>query len=394
MGDVEPDAVTVRVIGQMTEIPSVEWDACAGSDNPFVSHAFLSALEESGCVRPETGWGPYHVVIEDDDGCLLGAAPLYLKGHSRGEFIFDHGWADAYERAGGDYYPKLLVAVPFTPVTGPRLLVREGLDRNDMIDKLAAGCIAVARQLEVSSLHINFPTEHEWRRLGAMGLLQRTDQQFHWLNDGYENFDDFLSTLTSRKRKTIRRERRAARESDIDIEIISGADLQEYHWDAFYQFYQDTGSRKWGRPYLNRQFFGMIGERMPDRIALMLCRRDGHWIAGALNLVGEDTIYGRYWGCVEDHRFLHFEACYYQAMDYAIEHGLKRVEAGAQGPHKLARGYMPTRIHSAHWIRERRFRDAVEQYLGQERREVDRDMSYLAEFSPYRKDPDRDGGDS
>ncbi len=386
MGDIEPDTVTVRIVGAMADIAAAEWDACAGADNPFLSHAFLEALESTGCVRPESGWAPYHVVIEDDGGQVQGCVPLYLKGHSRGEFIFDYGWADAYERAGGSYYPKLLSAVPFTPVTGPRLLIRPGLDQEAMIDKLASGCIAVARQLEVSSLHINFPTEPEWRRLGALGLLQRTDQQFHWLNEGYQSFDDFLDTLTSRKRKTIRKERRGAHEAGIEIEVLSGPELTEAHWDAFYHFYQDTGSRKWGQPYLNRRFFSVIGERMADRIALVTCSREGRWIAGALNFIGAETLFGRYWGCIEDHRFLHFEACYYQAMDYAIRHGLKYVEAGAQGPHKLARGYLPTRIYSAHWIRERRFRDAVEDYLAHERREVDRDIEHLAEFAPYRKD--------
>jgi len=393
MGDADPNAVTVRVVDKLAEIPAKEWNLCAGDDNPFVRHEFLNALEESGCVRPETGWAPYHVIVEDEQGALLGCVPLYLKGHSRGEYIFDHGWADAYERAGGRYYPKLLAAVPFTPVTGPRLLVRQGLDRNDMIDKLAAGCIAVAQQLGVSSLHINFPTEAEWHRLGGLGLLQRTDQQFHWLNNGYQRFDDFLDDLASRKRKTIRRERREARESGIEIEIVTGRELKEEHWDAFYAFYMDTGGRKWGRPYLNRRFFCLIGERLPDRIVLVMCRRAGRWIAGALNFLGREAIYGRNWGCIEDHRFLHFEACYYRAIDFAIAHGLKRVEAGAQGPHKLARGYLPTHIYSAHWLAERRFREAVEEYLGRERREVDRDITYLAEFAPFRKDLQRPSED-
>ncbi len=389
MGDIEAETVTVRVANAMAEIDAGQWDACAGRTNPFVSHAFLKALEDAGCVRPETGWAPYHVVIENQAGELQGAVPLYLKGHSRGEFIFDYGWAEAYERAGGSYYPKLLSAVPFTPVTGPRLLIPEGQDFEAMADKLTAGCIAVARQLEVSSLHINFPTEREWRRLGQLGLLQRTDQQFHWLNDGFECFDDFLATLTSRKRKSIRKERSRALENGVEIEIISGPEIREAHWDAFHRFYGDTGSRKWGRPYLNRRFFSLIGERMADRIALVMCRRQGHWIAGALNLIGSDTLYGRYWGCIEDHRFLHFEACYYQAMDYAIRHRLAAVEAGAQGPHKLARGYLPAKIYSAHWIPNKSFRDAVEHYLEHERREVDRDMAHLAEFAPFRKGGER-----
>jgi hypothetical protein len=390
MGDADPNAVTVRIVNRLDEVPAVEWNACAGDDNPFVRHEFLQALEESGCVRPETGWAPYHVLVEDEDGRLLGCVPLYLKGHSRGEYIFDYGWADAYERAGGRYYPKLLAAVPFTPVTGPRLLVRDGLDKAEMTDKLAAGCIAVARQLEVSSLHINFPTEPEWRRLGTLGLLQRTDQQFHWYNNGYGCFDDFLSDLASRKRKTIRRERREARLSGIEIECIGGRDLTEAHWDSFYAFYMDTGGRKWGRPYLNRSFFSLIGERMAERIVLVMCKRAERWIAGAFNMLGQEAIYGRNWGCVEDHRFLHFEACYYQAIEYAIRAGLKRVEAGAQGPHKLARGYLPTHIYSAHWIREGRFRRAVDDYLAHERRQVDRDIEQLAEFAPFRKNLERD----
>ena len=385
----DDDGIVIRTVNRIADIPQAEWDACAGDENPFLSHAFLNALEEAGCAEARTGWAPYHVAIEAADGRLIGCTPLYLKGHSQGEFIFDYGWADAYERAGGTYYPKLLSAVPFTPVTGRRMLVRHGEDVATVRDQLIAGCVAVARELDISTLHINFPLEEEWRRFGEMGLLQRTDQQFHWYNQGYQCFDDFLDSLASRKRKTIRKERRAALESGIDIQIISGNDLREEHWDAFYQFYGDTGGRKWGRPYLNREFFSLIGERMADRIGLVMCRRNGRWIAGALNLIGSDALYGRYWGCIEDHRFLHFETCYYQAIDYAIEHGLARVEAGAQGPHKIARGYLPTHIYSAHWISDQRFRDAVENYLKQERREVDRNIEYLAEFAPFRKDAEQ-----
>ena len=380
------ESITVRVAGALRDVPAAEWDACAGDDNPFVSHAFLEALEASGCVRAKTGWAPYHLLVQDDDERLLGCVPLYLKGHSQGEFIFDYGWAHAYERAGGKYYPKLLSAVPFTPVTGPRLMVRPGIDRAAMHDQLTAGLVAVARQLDVSTVHVNFAPEDEWRHMGDFGLLQRTDQQFHWLNDGYETFDDFLASLSSRKRKNIRRERQAIVDAGLEIEIISGPHITEEHWEHFYRFYMDTGSRKWGRPYLNLGFFKMLGERMADRVALVMCRREGQWIAGALNLMGSDCLYGRYWGCVEDHRFLHFEVCYYQAIEHAIRLGMERVEAGAQGPHKIARGYLPVHVYSAHWIAEKRFRDAVEDYLQHERREVDDNIEYLAEFAPFRKD--------
>ncbi len=386
MGEPKSETITVRVASALADVPAADWDACAGDDNPFVSHAFLEALESSGCVTAKTGWAPYHLLVEDDDDRLLGCVPLYLKGHSQGEFIFDYGWADAYERAGGKYYPKLLSAVPFTPVTGPRLLVRPGIDRAAMYDQLTAGLVAVARQLDVSTVHVNFAPEDEWRHMGAFGLLQRTDQQFHWLNDGYESFDDFLASLSSRKRKTIRRERRAVEESGIEIEIISGPNITEEHWENFYHFYMDTGSRKWGRPYLNLRFFKLLGERMADRVALVMCRNGRRWIAGALNLMGSDCLYGRYWGCIEDHRFLHFETCYYQAIEHAIRLGMQRVEAGAQGPHKIARGYRPIHVYSAHWIAEKRFRDAVEDYLQHERREVDNNIEYLAEFAPFRKD--------
>jgi len=383
----EDDSTTVvaKLVQNIAEIPAEQWDACAGSGNPFVSHAFLSSLEDSGCVRRETGWGPVHVVMEGDDGQLRACAPLYMKSHSRGEYIFDYGWADAYERAGGRYYPKLLSAVPFTPVTGPRLLVRPGPERERVQQQLVAALIAASEQLEIATLNVNFPTEAEWDLLGEYGFLQRTDQQFHWYNRGYGSFDDFLADLSSRKRKTIRRERRGALDAGIEIETLCGADLHEEHWDAFHAFYMDTGSRKWGTPYLNRRFFSLISERMRDRIALVMCRRDGRYIAGALNFVGDDAIYGRHWGCIEDHRFLHFEACYYQAIDFAITHGLDRVEAGAQGPHKIARGYLPTLIHSAHYIHHEGFRRAVADFLEHERREVAQDAAYLADRAPFRR---------
>lgn len=385
MAESDPDSVVIKAIGRIADVPAEQWDACAGGDNPFVSHAFLSALEDSGSASAKTGWGAYHLVVEEPGCGLLGAMPMYLKGHSQGEYIFDYGWADAYERAGGRYYPKLLVAVPFTPATGPRLLARPGPQADEVRDNLIAGAMEVARRLDVSTLHINFPTEAEWNRLGERGMLQRTGEQFHWYNKGYGDFDDFLNDLASRKRKAIKKERRGAVEAGIDIEVLTGSDLREEHWDAFYEFYMDTGGRKWGRPYLTRTFFSLVSERMADKIALIMCRRAGRYIAGALNFFGTDTIYGRNWGCIEDHRFLHFEACYYQAIEFAITHGLAKVEAGAQGQHKIARGYVPAHVYSAHWIRDPAFRDAVDRFLEQERREVDREIDYLSDYAPFRK---------
>jgi predicted N-acyltransferase len=386
MGDIELPNLTIRIAADLSGIEAGAWNALGGSEHPFVSHAFLWALEESGSATPETGWAAQHVLVEDENGELLGAAPLYLKSHSQGEYIFDHGWADAFERAGGRYYPKALMAVPFTPVTGPRLLVRadapEGLSRT-----VLAGCMEVTRQLDISSLHINFLPENDWNDCGASGLLQRTGEQFHWFNRGYETFDDFLSELSSRKRKTIRRERRDALASgDLEFETVRGGEITEEHWDAFFGFYMDTGSRKWGRPYLSREFFSLLSESLGDSVVLFLVRREGRYVAGALNLAGSDALYGRYWGCVEDHPFLHFEVCYYRAIDYAIEHKLDRVEAGAQGPHKLARGYLPVYTYSAHWIRNDSFRDAVAGYLDNEREHVDDEIEYLEERSPFRKE--------
>ncbi len=384
MGDIEQRAVTARVAASITEIRPREWDACAGADNPFVSHAFLAALEQSGSAAPETGWAPHHLVIEDDAGGLKGVVPMYLKSHSFGEYVFDHAWAHAFERAGGRYYPKLQVSVPFTPVTGPRLLVRPGPDEARTRAQLTAGCVEVARRLGVSSLHVTFCGEDEWRRLGEAGFLLRTDQQFHWRNESYGSFDDFLSGLASRKRKTIRRERREATAEGITIETLRGAEIDERHWDAFHRFYLDTAERKWGSPYLNRDFFRRLGQTMADKVVLVMGARHGHYIAGALNILGQDALYGRYWGAVEAHRFLHFEVCYYRAIDFAIEHGLSRVEAGAQGEHKLARGYLPVRTYSAHWVRHRGLRRALADYLGLERREVAAGIELLTNHSPFR----------
>lgn len=383
--DDEADAYTLRVASEIAAVPAADWDACAGPENPFTRHAFLKALEDAGCASADEGWMPQHLLLEDPAGTLVGAMPMYLKSHSQGEYIFDHGWANAFERAGGRYYPKLLAAVPFTPATGPRLLVRDGQDFDQTARLLLQGGIQVATQFKVSGLNINFLTEREATVATDMGLLLRTGEQFHWENQNYADFDAFLENLSSRKRKAIRKERREALSNDIEIETVTGDALTEDHWDAFHQFYIDTGSRKWGQPYLNRTFWSLLGERCGDSVVLMLARRDGRYIAGALNLVGTDTLYGRYWGCVEDHRFLHFELCYYRAIEWAIDHGLSRVEAGAQGPHKLARGYLPTTTRSVHWIADPGFRRAVADYLQHEREEVQREIDYLDRFSPFRQ---------
>ncbi|CAA2139181.1 MULTISPECIES: GNAT family N-acetyltransferase [Methylobacterium] len=385
----------VRAVTGLAEIPAAEWDACATSPetlaagdethNPFVSHAFLSALEDSGCVSRRTGWLPLHVAVERE-GRLVGVAPCYLKSHSQGEYVFDHGWADAYERAGGAYYPKLQVSVPFTPVTGPRFLIAPGQDVAEAASALIAGLRALRAETKASSIHVTFMQEREWEQAGALGLLQRLDQQFHWDNAGYAGFEDFLGALSSRKRKAIRRERRDALSQGITIEHVTGADLTPAHWDAFYEFYADTGARKWGRPYLNREFFGLIGERMPERILLIMAKREGRYVAGAINFVGDVALYGRNWGCVEDHPFLHFEVCYYQAIDFAIRRGLKRVEAGAQGEHKLTRGYRPVLMHSAHDIADPALRRAVADYLRRERDHVLEAASVLGEMTPFRRD--------
>ena len=391
MSALEQGQVVANVVSRIAEIEAEDWDACANPDpathNPFLAHAFLKALEVSGCVGDKrTGWLPHHIVLNDGHGGIAGCVPCYVKLNSAGEYVFDYGWAEAYQRAGGAYYPKLQVAVPFTPVPGRRLLVRPGPDAERRQKLLAAAAVEVARRLGASSLHLTFLTEEEWRALGAQGFLQRTDQQFHWRNEGYAKFDDFLARLSSRKRKTVRKERAEALGRGLTIERITGADLREEHWDAFFAFYQDTGSRKWGHPYLNRRFFSLLGEAMADRCLLVMAKRDNRYIAGALNLIGGDCLYGRYWGAIEHHPCLHFEVCYYQAIDYAIEHGLARVEAGAQGEHKLARGYMPVTTYSAHWIANAAFRTAIADYLDSEREHVAETVEALAEFGPYRKD--------
>lgn len=393
MGDAEQ--ILIRIEPEIAAVDAAQWDSCAnpGSSrytegeyyNPFISHAFLSALEESGSATAETGWAPQHLILDDGKGGMLACMPCYLKSHSQGEYVFDHGWADAFERAGGQYYPKLQSSVPFTPVAGRRLLVpdtRQARQRERILLNAAA---TLLERYQVSSLHLTFLTRGEWERSGKLGLLRRTDQQFHWSNQSYGNFDDFLASLTSRKRKLIRRERREALSNGITILPLTGSDLKESHWDAFYGFYMNTGSRKWGHPYLTREFFSLAGQSMADRILLILCERAGQPVAGALNFIGGDTLYGRYWGCVEDHRFLHFEACYYQAIDYAIAHGLAFVEAGAQGQHKLARGYLPRTTYSAHLIADASLRSAVADYLDQEREYVEMENKELVRLAPYRK---------
>ncbi len=364
-------------------VSAADWNACAGDDNPFVSHDFLMALEDSGSAVAETGWAPRHLIVQDARGAIVAAAPMYLKAHSFGEYVFDQAWADAFARAGGDYYPKLQAAVPFTPVAGPRLLVRpeEGeAARVSLIDTLTE----IARRSEVSSLHVTFSGEAEWRSLGKAGFLRRAGIQFVWPNRGYTCFDDFLGVLSARKRKTIQRERRAARDVGTTIRCVLGDELAPRHWDEFFRFYRDTADRKWGYPYLTREFFAQIGNTMADKIVLIVAESKGVPIAMALNFIGKNALFGRYWGCSGHHPFLHFELCYYQAIEFAIAHGLGRVEAGAQGPHKLARGYLPVRTYSAHWIRHEGLRRAVAAFLTNERRAIDAEITALAKMGPYR----------
>ncbi|MEL7230031.1 MAG: GNAT family N-acetyltransferase [Pseudomonadota bacterium] len=392
----EAQEVTIRIIPSVTEVDADVWDGLANPTketataqfpyNPFLSHAFFLALEKSRSAVAETGWMGQHLVLEAA-GEIQGILPCYLKNHSQGEYVFDHGWADAFERAGGDYYPKLQATVPFTPATGRRLLVGNGenADRRRLL--MAGGLQQACEQLKVSSAHITFLEESEWALLGKQNFLQREDQQFHWVNDGYANFDQFLTALSSRKRKNIRKERRAALAGNgITIDWLTGEQLTEEVWETFFRFYVDTGSRKWGRPYLTRDFYTRMGESMADDIVLVMAKRDGFYVAGAINFIGSHTLYGRHWGCVEDHPFLHFEVCYYQAIDYAIAHGLDRVEAGAQGGHKLARGYMPQITHSAHYITHPSFRRAVADYLNHERQAVEREAAAIARHGPFKKE--------
>jgi uncharacterized protein len=378
-GDSDP-AVTLRVGTGLAAFDAAAWDACAGPANPFVSHAFLSALEDSGSATARTGWQPLPIAFDASDGMLAGVVPAYAKSHSQGEYVFDHSWADAWERSGGRYYPKLLIGVPFSPVPGPRLLARN----TEAARVLIAGAEAVVDRHGMSGAHANFVADDQIDMFRDAGWVVREGTQFHWANQGYASFDDFLEALASRKRKAIRKERAAA-VVGLDIVHLTGSDITERHWDAFWRFYQDTGSRKWGRPYLTRQFFSLLSERMGDKLILMMAMRHGVAIAGALNLIGADTLYGRYWGCSEDVPFLHFELCYYQAIDVAIARGLSRVEAGAQGEHKLARGYVPVPTWSAHYIPNAGFRSAIADFVARERRAVEENMAFLGEMTPFKR---------
>lgn len=377
---------TLHVHDRVADIGREAWDVCASpTGDPFLSFDFLDACEASGSAVPAEGWAGRHLSLRDETGRVLGVMPLWLKGHSQGEYVFDHSWADAYQRAGGRYYPKLLSAVPFTPVTGPRFLAHPDADLATVRRALLQGAIALTERLGVSSLHVNFPTEDDWTAMGEAGLLQRQDMQYVWRNDGYATFDAFLSALSANRRKTIRRERREA-QAGLDIRVLTGADITEAHWDAFFAFYMDTGARKWGRPYLTRDFFTRLGATMADRIALVMAFRDGEAIAGALNLIGRDALYGRQWGALEEVPFLHFELCYYQAIEFAIARGLSRVEAGAQGEHKIARGYLPSPVYSAHFIADPALRDPVARYLDGERPAVAAEIDAMtADLSPFRR---------
>ncbi|WP_412504194.1 GNAT family N-acetyltransferase [Roseovarius sp. SYSU LYC5161] len=387
--DASPIEITAH--RSLSEIPAADWDACAcpeASDggppiDPFTTHRFLTALEDSGSTGPGTGWEPHYLAARSG-GKIIAVAPLYGKSHSQGEYMFDHNFAHAYERAGGRYYPKLQIAVPFTPVTGRRFLTRPGHETQG-IAALVQGAVQLASDNGLSSVHATFCTQDEALAGEEAGLLRRTSQQYHWANNGYADWEDFLAHLSSRKRKTLRKERREAQDFGGEIVQLTGDAIRPEHWDAMWTFYQDTGARKWGTPYLTRAFFDIAHERLRDDILLVFAQRDGQPVAGAMNLIGRHNLFGRYWGCTEHHPFLHFEICYYQAIDHAIAHGLRTVEAGAQGEHKLARGYLPVTTHSLHWFADDGFRDAVENYLQAERRAVDEEVEVLTSYGPFRR---------
>jgi len=382
----EAAALKVEIVADIQDIGARDWNGCLDTDctahpaNPFVTFEFLASLEASGCVCARTGWLPQHLWLKDSENRTLAVMPAYLKSHSMGEYVFDHGWAQAFESAGGDYYPKLQCSVPFTPVAGPRILIRPDIDRA-MASRVMAGALKeLCVGLGASSAHVTFLNKSQWDEFDQTGFLLRTDRQFHWQNAGYADFNAFLAGLNSRKRKSIRKERNRACAGGIEVEWLTGAEIEPRHWEVFYRFYLDTSERKWGEPYLNREFFDVLGQTMADHVLLIMARQNDTYIAGALNLIGADTLYGRYWGCLETHDFLHFEICYYQAMDYAIAHRLKTVEAGAQGEHKLARGYMPV-----HHIRHQGLARAVADYLDNERQHAELERRILAEHGPFRK---------
>jgi predicted N-acyltransferase len=394
----EPKQFKIQIVNSLKEIESDSWDRLIVADktqisdpdsnplpNPFVTHAFLSSLEESGSATLETGWLGQHLLLQDEEDKIIGGLVCYLKNHSQGEYIFDQGWADAFERAGGRYYPKLQCSIPFTPVTGPRFLIASDENANQYRTAMADGLKQLAERHKVSSAHITFMPEDDWQAMADHNFLLRVDQQFHWQNQEFENFQQFLDSLSSRKRKNIRKERKIAQAIEgIEYEWIKGPDITEDIWDEFFEFYLDTGSRKWGRPYLTREFYSLIGQRMANQIALIMAKRDGNYIAGAINFIGDNCLYGRHWGCSEYHPALHFEICYYQAIEYAIAHGLQRVEAGAQGEHKLARGYMPVTTHSAHWIENPGLRNAIADYLQNERQHMEMVGEYLSSHGPFK----------
>ncbi|NIR32125.1 MAG: N-acetyltransferase [Gammaproteobacteria bacterium] len=379
-----PPRFELRTVDSLEAVPSAEWNRLAGTANPFLRHEFLTALERNRCVGPGTGWTPRHLLALYA-GRLVGAVPLYRKSHSFGEFVFDWAWAEAYERAGLAYYPKLVAAVPLTPVTGPRLLSEPGRSADAVTEGLAAGALARAREQPVSSLHCLFAPGGETGLLEARGLLRRAGCQFHWPNPGYRDFEDFLDALSSKRRKQIRRERREAAGAGIEVDVLRGNEVSEHQWQVYHRFYRSTFDRKWGFPSLTEAFFREIGRTMPEAVLLVLARRGDRYVAGALFLRGTDALYGRHWGCSEHHRALHFELCYYRGIDYCIREGLRRFEAGAQGEHKIWRGFLPVHTWSAHWIRHDLFREAIADFLARERRAVDRYIEELREHSPYRQ---------
>jgi predicted N-acyltransferase len=384
------ERVEVRVLSRIGDVDEAAWDACAGDDDPFLSHAFLRALEDSGSATLEQGWQPQHLAVHDRHGNVTAVAPLYLKLHSYGEYVFDWSWASAYQRAGGSYYPKLQCCVPFTPVTGRRLLVKPGEPEEALQRVLLSGMLAVGREHDVSSLHITFPTEAEWALCGGVGLLRRVGIQYHWQNRGYRSYDDFLAALLSRKRKALKKERRRAADAGATIRVLRGDDIKPQHWDRFYRFYCSTIDRKWGSPYLTSDFFHAIGEKLGQRVVLVVGEEDGRLVAAALHLLGRRALYGRYWGCEGERAYLHFETCYHRAIELAIELGLERVEAGAQGAHKMLRGYLPARTYSAHHIVDPGLGRAVERFLGEERPAIEREMGAMLQDSPFSADRARD----